>query len=96
MLGAGGLGRRGIYIKGSVEINLITEGWSVKPWLQHLHGGWAEGRDNLIIWDYSDDLERSQHLSYHRQLSLALGVDSGTETIVSKPEAGVQSLEPMW
>lgn len=77
MLGAGGLSWRCFYIKGSIEVNLITEGWPVEPWVQHLHRGWAEGRDNLVTWDYSDNPERSQLLKDQRQLGLAQCGSSG-------------------
>ena len=71
VLGAGGLAWRGIDIEGSVEVDLITEGRPVELGVQHLHRGWAEGRDDLVSWNCSDNSERAQLLKYERQLNLA-------------------------
>jgi hypothetical protein len=52
MLGTGGPGWRGIHIKGSIEVNIITEGWPSELQVQHLYRCWAKGRDNLVTWDH--------------------------------------------
>ena len=52
MLDAGRLGWRGVNIKGGIEVNVITEGWSAKLQAQHLQRGWAIGRDGLVTLDH--------------------------------------------
>lgn len=68
MLGAGGPGWGSIHIKGSIEINILTEGWPAELQV-HLHRGWAEGRDDLVTWGHSGNPEGQQLLKHQRQLS---------------------------
>lgn len=68
VMDAGGLGRRGVDIKGGIEVNVLTEGWSAKLWAQHLHGGWAIGRVGLVTLDHCGSPEGQQSLKHQRQL----------------------------
>jgi len=68
MMDAGGLGWRRVNIKGGVEVNVITKGWSAKLQAQHLHGGWAIGRVGPVTLDHHGSPEGQQSLKHQRWL----------------------------
>lgn len=65
---AGGLGWRGVHIKGGIEVNILTKRWPAKLQVHHLHGGWATGRDRLVTLDHSGS-PGQEPLEHQRWLS---------------------------
>lgn len=68
LLDAGRLGWRGVHIKGGIEVNIITEGWSAKLQVQHFQRGWAISRDGLVTLDHRGSSEGQQSLQHQRWL----------------------------